>query len=211
MGELAAVERVRVELLCASDLDGAGRVQRARPHLLRARTLYANGLSRGVRARDRELDREIRAAFDGIDADVDRRAPPPAVSDRVGALSGQLLDAAEELLVPAAARLDAGARAQVLARLLAELDRVYRRGVDGRVQADVERAYGLLARSQALARGLGPTLGPRRDPVLLALSTLRTRAYPVGILRPPSAAPPDEVDTRVRRVQALLRERYRLG
>ena len=213
--EMTAVEDVRAGLASASDLYAAQRAPAARQHTQRARALYMAQVARGVGGRDRVLARELVAAFEAIDADMRAGAPLPALRERIGALRGQLLDAAEGLLVPAPARADAGARAEVLARTLAAMDRAYSYGLgpaaplpEGRFY--VERAYGLLARSQSSARGLAPSLGPQRDPVLLGLSDLRLRAFPAGVLRPPTAAPPGDVRERVRRLRGALRKQYRL-
>ena len=214
--ELTVIENVRAALLSASNLYAAQRPREAREHAQRARALYMAQLARGVRGRDGVLDRELLAAFAAIDGDLHRATPPPpAVRERIGALSGQLLDAAEGLLVPAPARSDAGARAEVLVRTLGAMDRAYAHGLgpaarlpEGRFSVD--RAYGLLARAQSSARGLAASLGPQKDPVLLALSDIRLRAFPTGVLRPATAAPAAEVRERVRRLGRILRERYRL-
>jgi len=213
--ELTVIEEVRAALVSASNLYAAQRAAEARRHVRRARALYAAELRRGVRGRDDVLDREVVAAFAAIDADLRRRAPLAVLRERIGALSGQLLDAVEGQLVPASARADAGARAEVLSRTLGTLDRAYAYGLgpgSGRPERrfQLERAYGLLARSQSSARGLVSSLGPDKDPVLLALSTVRMRAFPVGILRPPGAAPPAELHGSVRRLQQALARRYRL-
>ena len=213
--EMEVIEEIRAGLVSSSDLYAAQRAPAARRHAQRARALYAARVARGVRGRDRALHRELSAAFVAVDADMRRSAPLDAVRERIGALRGQLLDAAEALLVPASARADAGARAEVLVRTLDTMDRACAYGLgpaarlpEGRFY--VERAYGLLARAQSSARGLAASLGPQKDPVLLALSGLRLRAFPAGVLRPATAAPAAEVRERVRRLQRTLRERYRL-
>lgn len=208
--EMTAFEDVRAGLASSSNLYAAGRAAAARTHVRRAREDYVKLLGRGVGGRDRALHREIVAAFDTIHADLGRTAGLAAVRERIGAVSGQLLGAAEALLVPAPARADAGARAEVLSRTLRALERAYRAGVQRGRAFEVERGYGLLARSQLQARGIVGSLGPQKDPVLVSLSNVRLRAYPVGVLRPPSAAPPEEVSDGVRTVRATLIERYRL-
>ena len=214
--EMTVVEYVRAELVSSSSLYAAGRRDAAGEHVRRARALYSSELARGVRGRDRVLHRELEAAFEAIDGDLGRGAPLPALRERFGAVSGQLLEAAEGLLVPAPARSDAGARAEVLVRTLAAMDRTYAYGLgpaarlpEGRFS--VERAYGLLARSQSSARSIAASLGPQKDPFLLALSNIRLRAFPVGVLRPATAAPPAEIHEQVRRLRRMLTERYRLG
>ena len=206
--EMTQVESARAALVSASDLYALERIAPARAHVRRGRELYLAQLGRGVRGRDRALHREVVAAFAAIDADLRGRAPLPAVRARVAGLSGQLLDGVEGVLVPAAARADAGARAEVLSRTLRALDDAYRAGVDGGKAREVERAYGLLARSQALVRGLADSLGPRKDAVLLTLSSARMRAYPTGVARPAAAA--GEIGARLARVREVLDERYAL-
>ena len=207
---MTTVERVRAGLVSASDLYGVGRPAPARRHLARAETIYAAQLGRGTRARDRLLYREIVAAFAVVDMGMREREQLIVVRDRLGLLSGQLLDGSEELLVPAAARNDAGARALVLSDTLAEMQGTYAAGLaDGDAFA-VEHAYGLLVRAQSQARGLAPSLGEQREAVIEALSTLRTRAFPLGIMRPPSAAPASEMSARTERIRGALEERYRL-
>ena len=216
LGDLALVERSRARLVASSDLYALGFAPDARDHLAAAETAYAERLSGRVRARDRLLDREIGAAFQATDEAMGALAPFGAVRPRLAPLSDQLIGGAAEALVPGPARTDPGVQAEVLSRLAAGLSEAYAAGLSSalperRARLSQQQAYGLLARSQGLARGLAPSLGPESGAVIDTLSDVRARAYPVGIQRPDFAAPPREVATLTDRVRRALERRYGLA
>ena len=210
---LARVEELRSRLVAASDLYALRQDQDARAHLDGARTAYAP-LGPRVQAEDPILDREIHAAFDRIAAAIARGEDPDFARGRIGLLGGQLMDAVAEALIAAPARTDAGVRAEVMLATTQSLERAYSEGTAGPPNAEgrraVQRAYGLLARSQLIARATAGSLGPQKDAVVETLSRLRERAFPTGILPPPSPPLASEVAKAVGRVQAALAERFAL-
>jgi len=190
---LGTVEEVRARLVAASDLYVLRSDADARAQLRAARAAYAS-LSGRVRVGDRVLDREIVAAFGLIDSLIARGAGLETVREPIAALSGQLMAAAWRELVTFDARVDPGVAAEVLLRLTAALEREYARGVQpGSGNAGklaFEHAYGLLARSQIVARGLADVLGPQQETVTETLSVVRERSFPLDVARtpfPPSA------------------------
>ena len=225
---LTRAEDVRARLVAASDLYGLRAVGDARGHLAAARATYAP-LSPAVGARDRRLGVEISRAFSLVDARMRRSASPARVEEPINLLTGQLLDGALELVLASAARADPGVRAEALRRTSSTLTRRFSKGVGsggGRGTARAhQHAYGLLARSQILARGLSGALGPERDPVVFALGSIRLEAYPLGLSpRPPTGAvvgdpprvtPPPPPASRVAAltgaVRAALERRFALG
>lgn len=225
---LTRAEDVRARLVAASDLYGLRAVEDARGHLAAARATYAP-LSPRAGARDRRLDVEISRAFSLVDARMRRGASPARVEEPINLLTGQLLDGALDLLLAPAARADPGVRAEALRRTSSALARRFAKGSGpggGRgTRRARQHAYGLLARSQILARGLSGALGPEREPVVFALGSIRFEAYPLGLSpRPPTGAvvgdpprvtPPPPPAARVAAltgaVRAALERRFALG
>lgn len=192
-------ERIRARLAATGDLYLVGGHSDARLQLRAGEAVY-DRLAGRVAARDSLLDREIRAAFDRAEELVVRpgsinyrQEPTNPARERIGQLSGQLLAGVLQTLVPRAARDDPGLRAQVLLDLGSQIEPIYaagirpHRGEAGRL--DYQLAFGLLVRSQNLARGVGDQLGGRRDDVLQGLADVRAMAFPLGIVRPPTPAP----------------------
>lgn len=210
-----AIERMRASLVSAQKLAAIDSPREARVHLGEAERRYAP-LSARVRARDPALDREIRAALVGADADLNRTGDHARAIALVRALSGQLLEGAQDALLPLAAREDLGLRAQVALLTTGFLRATYRHALaspaGGRERRlGLQRSYGLLARSQIVARGLGGSLGPQRKPVLGTLGGIRLAVWPEGIERPSSPPPSTtRVERAVERVQAGLGARYGL-
>lgn len=225
---LTRAEDVRARLVAASDLYGLRAVEDARGHLAAARATYAP-LSPRIGARDRRLDVEISRAFSLVDARMRRKASPARVEEPINLITGQLLDGALDLLLAPAARADPGVRAEALRRTSSALARRFAKGSGpggGRgTRRARQHAYGLLARSQILARGLSGALGPERDPVVFALGSIRFEAYPLGLSpRPPTGAvvgdppratpappPAARVAALTGAVRAALERRFALG
>ena len=190
--DVERVERARASLVAAINLYELRRGAEAVRHLDDARAPY-DELRPRVRPRAGVLDREVVAAFGRARAAMVRDAPPRRPLARVRALSDQLTGGVLEVLVPRAARDDAGLRVEVARRLTDRLARSYAAGVrtadPARRRLRLQRAYGLLARAGVTARGLGATLGPARPDVVEPLGGIRDRVWPTGIERPPSPPP----------------------
>jgi hypothetical protein len=189
LSDYGSVEAVRSALVPASDAYVAGLREDSLVHAETAQTAYADLLSPSVRAKDATLDHEITAAFPKAIGEMRAGRGLRGVRTRLGFSSGQLLDGALAALMPREAREDPGTKAEVLRRLLDPLEAEYaaagEEGADsdaGRLAA--ETAYGLLGRSQALARGIGKSFGPRLDEVSDGLARVRDLAFPDGIADP---------------------------
>jgi hypothetical protein len=211
---LLQIERVRARLVAAINLYEIGRRHEARRHLADAASGYRR-LAPRVVGRDALLDREIRVALEDGVAGMARAAPAGPVLARLRPLTGQLLDGVAQALLPARALEDPGLRAEVLGRVVELLREQYAVGVAARSRPErrlgLQRAYGLLARAQILARGLSPDLGPQREDVVEPLAGIRDRAFPLGIERPPTPPPsPLRVSRAAARVQEALERRFRL-
>lgn len=209
------LERVRAGLVSALKLAAIDMPEEARVHLREAARAYGQ-LSTQVRGRDPALDREILRALARADRGLGSGGDVGRELALMRALSGQLLGGAQDELVPRAAREDLGLRAQVALGTTSYLRATYAHAL-GRAEEDIERraclqrAYGLLARSQVVARGLGGSLGPQRKNVVGTLGGMRLAVWPEGIERPPTPPPAKaRVDRAVERVQAGLESRYGL-
>lgn len=206
-----AVERVRAPLVSALKLVGLDLPREARVHLKEAEELYT-GLSAAVRARDPALDREISRAFRRADRGLGRDGDVGRELALMRALSNQLLEGVQDTLVSRPAREDLGLRAQVALGTTTDLRAAYADALAGGDQrVGLQRSYGLLARSQVVARGLGGSLGPQRGSVVGTLGGMRLAVWPQGIERPSKPPPASaRVDRAVDRVQAGLVSRYGL-
>ena len=206
---IAAVERIRSRLAPASDLYEVGRPDDAFAHLGAARRLWA-GLSREVRRRDPVLEREVAVAFDRVERAMRERGTFDTVRDRIAPLGSQLLDGVREELVEKEARLDPGVQAAVVVRLLEELERRYENGLGSGGRLALQHAFGLLDRSQAVAREFAGDLGPKRDAVIEGLKDLREAAFPDDVVLPRSPAPLAEVRRRAGDIRQALVDRFQL-
>jgi hypothetical protein len=201
-----AVEQIRAQLVPVSDLVGLGRPEEAAVHLRSARADWQEIADR-VRRGDAVLEREVTVAFERVDRAIASVGTFDAVRDVAGPLEGQLLGGVREELVPDKdARLDPGVNAAVLVRLLDSLEAQYAAGGRERLL----HAYGLVVRSQAVARDIAGELGPQRDAVVEGLKDLREVAYPDGAALPEDPAPVAEVRRRVEGVQRALEARFEL-
>ena len=189
VSDYGSVEAVRSALVPASDAYVAGLRDDSLVHAETAQAAYADLLSPSVRAKDPTLDREITAAFPKAIAEMRAGRGLRGVRTRLGFISGQLLDGALAALVPREAREDPGLKAEVLRRLLDPLEAEYAAAGEEGAESDAGRlaaqsAYGLLGRSQALARSIGKAFGPRLDDVSEGLASVRELAFPNGVVDP---------------------------
>lgn len=213
MEAVVAVEEARSRLVATSGLYAIRSDRDARAHLRLALAAYT-GLAGRVAARDAVLDREIGAAFDWIDGQIARGAEPPPVRERIGLLTGQLLDGALAALLTRAAAGDPGVRAAALSRALDSLGRRYAEGVeadgDGAGRRAFQHAYGLRARARALSRGLADELGPAKDAVMETIAEGGERWFPLGVVPPPSPAAAERVSRATTAARRALEGRFRL-
>lgn len=200
-----AVERIRARLVPVTDLVAIGRPGEAERHLDAARALWLE-LSGEVRGGDPVLEREVSIAFDRVRRALQRGGTFDTVRDVASPLQAQLLGGVREELVEKDARLDPGVNAAVLVALLDLMEDAY---ADGD-RLSLEHAFGLLDRSQAVARDIAGDLGPQRDAVVEGLKDLREAAFPDGIVLPPEPAAPGEVSRRADEIRAALEERFDL-
>jgi hypothetical protein len=212
--DFGSIETVRAELVAASDGYVAGFEEDALAHVLTAESSYTELLSHEVGAEDSLLDRELRAAFDRLEADIRDRRGLRGVRTRAGYVSGQLLDGALAALVPRDAREDPGVKADVMRRLLDPLEAEYESAGSSPENSEEARlaaqsAYGLLGRVQTLARSVGKDFGPQLDAVSDGLAAVREPTWPVGIASP-ALGREAEVATALDRVRAALIERFAL-
>ena len=198
----------------ASDAYVAGLRPDSLGHAQTAQDGYKQLLSSAVRARNERIDREITVAFDKAVSEIQAGRGLRGVRTRLGYISGQLLDGALAELARREAREDPGTKAEVLRRLLDPLESEYAaaaehgaRSNDGRQAA--QTAYGLLGRSQALARSIGKDLGPQLDDVSDGLARVRELAYPNGVVDP-VVGKSAEVQASLDRVRSALIERFGL-
>lgn len=200
---LTHVERIRARLTAASDVYATGEGDGARQQLATARELWRERAEK-VRRGDRVLAREVDVAFGRVEEQMRVASTFDAVRDRLAPLNGQLLDGVREEVAPKSARLDPAVQAGVLAKILDLLVTEYGRGGI----AELRHAYGLVVRSQAVAREFAEDLGPRRADVIDALRNLRSRAFPEGAELPASPLPSSEVAERVNGIREALADRF---
>jgi hypothetical protein len=206
-------EEMRAQLVVASSLYGAGRLADSQLHMDAAQKGYA-GLTAIVSPKTPVLDREIHAAFGVIAGQIAAKEAPPQVTNRMGLIQGQLLDAAIADSVDIDARNDPTVAAQVLLNVATKGQAAYQAAVAGgsstQGRRDFQNAFGLLTRSLALARNLSPSLGPERKPAINAIAAAHRDGFPLGVLLPAKLAP-QEVAADVARMQAAVAKRFRLG
>lgn len=200
-----AVELIRSRLVPVTDLVALGRHEDAARHLEAARERWRR-LSGEIRDRDPVLAREVSVAFERVRRALQRRGTFDAVRDVASPLGAQLLGGVREDLVEKEARLDSGVNAAVLARLLDRFDERYAAGD----RLAVQHAFGIVDRSQSVAREIAGDLGDRRDAVIEGLKDLREAAFPDGIALPQDPAPPGDVSQLSADVRQALQERFEL-
>lgn len=203
---LTHTERIRARLTAASNVYALGERDAAQLHLEQAGRLW-EARAGAVRRGDRVLAREIDVAFERVVEQMAGAASFDSVRDRLAPLNGQLLDGVREEVAPKDARLDPGVQAAVLVDLLQRLEAEYARGG----VAELQHAYGLVVRCQAVARELAGALGPRRPDVVDALRNLRSSAFPDGAGLPDPPTPAEDVARRSREIRGAVSERFALG
>jgi hypothetical protein len=206
-------EVMRAHLVAASSLYGVGRRAEAQQHMNAAETGYVR-LTDLVRAKDPILDREINAAFGVIAGQISAGEAPPQVTNRMGLVQGQLLDAAITDSVDLAARNDPTVGAQVLLDLANQGDADYAAVAAAPGTPAGRRAFqdsfGLLTRALAIARNLKGSFGPQANAATNAAGGAHNDGFPLGVLEP-KPLQRAKVAADVARLRAAVARRFRLG
>ena len=208
--ELAG-EEMRVHLLVAARLYNNGRFQFAAAHMATAKRQY-DMITAAVRRRDGALDREFHAAFGVIDGQITQRAPSLAVTNRMGLMQGQLLDAAIRDSVGKAAFNDPGVDAYVMSRLAAQGAREYalaasQGGFSDAGKAAYQDAFGAITRASSISHRIAGFLGPQRNATINGLNDAHNKGFPTGVLVPRKLDPAG-VAAGVQRAQAAVSKRF---
>lgn len=204
-------EEMRVHLLVAARLYNNGRFQFAAAHMATAKRQY-DTITAAVRLRDGALDREFHAAFGVIDGQIAQRAPALAVTNRMGLMQGQLLDAAIRDSVGKAAFDDPGVDAYVMSRLAAQGAREYalaasQGGFSGPGKGAYQDAFGAITRASSISHRIAGFLGPERNATINGLNDAHNKGFPTGVLVPRKLDPAG-VAAGVQRAQAAVSRRF---
>jgi len=204
---------MRAHLVAASSLYGVGRFADAQAQMDAAKAGYAD-LTNEVRRGDAVLDREINAAFGIIAGQIAAKEGAPQVTNRMGLMQGQLLDAAITDSVDLSARNDPTVGAQVLVDLAKQGNAAYAAAAAAPGTPAGERAFqdsfGLLTRALAIARNLKGSLGPYANAASGAAGAAHNDGFPLGVLEPKTLQPA-KVAADVARLRAAVARRFRVG
>lgn len=181
-------EEMRVHLLVAARLYNNAKYGFATGQTAAARALYP-AISASVRQKDFALDREVSAAFPVIFTEINQRLPALGVTNRMGLVQGQLLDAAIGDAMSKPAFNDPGVTAQVMGRLAAQGAREYATaarvgGFTPEGRRNYQDAFGLITRASNLSHQISTYLGPQRGQVVNGLNNAHEKGFPTGVLVP---------------------------
>jgi hypothetical protein len=209
-----AAEQMRAHLLVASKLYSNARFDFAAAQMASAKDQYA-ALTSAVRRRDFALDREFHAAFPVIGTEIAQRAPMLAVTNRMGLVQGQLLDAAISDSMTKPGFNDPGVTAQVMSRLAAQGARDYTLaaqvgGFTPRGRTAYQDAFGMITRASSLSHLISNFLGPQRDAVVNGLNDAHQNGFATGVLVP-RVLHPAAVAAGVQRALAGVSQRFGFG
>ncbi len=204
-------EQMRAHLFVADRLYINAKFGFSAAHIATAKQEY-NSLSPLVRPRDSVLDREFHAAFPVIDGQIAQRAPLLAVTNRMGMVQGQLLEAAIHDAMGNAAFNDPGVSALVMMRLAEQGAREYAHaaavgGFTPQGKRAYQDAFGLITRASSLSHNISNALGPQRNAVVNGLNDAHSNGFPTGVLEPRKLHPL-AVAAGVRRAQAAVSQRF---
>jgi hypothetical protein len=206
------IEQIRARLVAAADLYGLRQAGDARLHLRVAQSRWAE-LEPRVEPEDAVLAREMSAGFERIDRLMADRATFDSVRDLLSPLSDQLLGGVTAALLDQDATADRGLQAEVTRRIVTEMAGTFAQGTrpgdDPARRTSLQYSYGLMARAQAIARGLSKSLGAEKDDVTNTLSNVRERNFPDG-LDHPQPKPAEAMSAAAARITAALARRYDL-
>src|SRR5262249_9763093 len=124
IGALMTGEQMRVHLLVAARLYNNMKFGFSSAQMAAAKALYP-AMSPAVQQKDFVLDREMNAAFPVIAGEINQRLPALGVTNRMGLVQGQLLDAAIKDAMTKPTFNDPGVTAQVMMRLAEQGAREY--------------------------------------------------------------------------------------
>jgi hypothetical protein len=183
-----ATEEMRAHLLVAARLYNNGRFQFASDHMAAAEANYRT-ITQAVRSRDSVLDREFHAAFGVIAGQIAQRAQPLTVTNRMGILQGQFLDAAVKDSVSKPAFSDPAVDALVMMRLAKQAAREYALSVrvgnfTPRGKRAYQDAFGLLTRASSISHRISPSLGPQRNTIVNGINDAHGAGFLTGVLVP---------------------------
>lgn len=204
-------EEMRAHLFVATRLYINLKYAFSAAHIAAAQKEYSS-LTGLVRQRDSVLDREFHAAFPVITGQIARRAPLLLVTNRMGMVQGQLLEAAIHDSMGNAAFNDPGVTAYVLGRLASQGAREYALaatvgGFSDRGRRAYQDAFGLLTRASSLSHNIGTFLGPQRNQVVNGLNDAHSGGFPTGVLVP-RLLHPAAVNAGVQRALAGVQKRF---
>jgi hypothetical protein len=204
-------EEMRAHLFIAARLYINSKFALSAAHIATAQQEY-NGLSGLVRRRDSVLDREFHAAFPVIDTQIAQRAPLLAVTNRMGMVQGQLLEAAIHDAMGNAAFNDPGVSALVMMKLAEQGAREYAEaaavgGFAPQSKQLYEDAFGLITRASSISHNISKSLGPERNAVVNGLNDAHSGGFPTGVLVPRKLNTAAVV-AGVRRAQAAVSRRF---
>jgi hypothetical protein len=202
---------MRAHLLVAARLYNNAKFQFASAHIQAAQQEYKSITAR-VRARDSALDREFHAAFPVITGQIAQRQPPLAVTNRMGLVQGQLLDAGIRDAVGNPAYNDPGVSAWVMLRLASQGAREYafaaaQGGFTDQGKRAYQDAFGLITRASSISHNISNWLGPQRNAVVNGLNDAHNKGFPTGVLVPRKLDPAG-VSAGVARAQAAVAKRF---
>ena len=202
---------MRAHLLVAARLYNNAKFQFAAAHVTTAEQEY-NALTAAVRSRDSALDREFHAAFPVISGQIAQRLPALAVTNRMGLVQGQLLDAGIRDAMGNAAFNDPGVTAWVMMRLATQGAREYALAASQGGFTDAGRrgyqdAFGLITRASSLSHSINNFLGPQKNAIINGLNDAHNKGFPTGVLVPRKLDPAG-VTAAVQRARAAVSKRF---
>lgn len=181
-------EEMRVHLLVAARLYNNAKYDFASAQMAAAQQEYG-AITAAVRQRDFALDREVHAAFPVIATEINQRLPALGVTNRMGLVQGQLLQAAIADSMSKPALNDPGVTAQVMSQLAAQGAREYATaaqvgGFTPQGRRNYQDAFGLITRASSLSHSISNYLGPQRNQVINGLNDAHQKGFATGVLVP---------------------------
>jgi hypothetical protein len=204
-------EEMRVHLLVAARLYNNMKFGFTTAQMNAAKALYPS-ISGAVQAKDFALDREMNAAFPVIATEINQRLPALGVTNRMGLVQGQLLDAAIKDATTKPAFNDAGVTAQVMMQLAEQGAREYANaarvgGFTPQGRRNYQDAFGLLTRASSLSHQISSYLGPQRGAVINGLGDAHQAGFATGVLVP-RVLHPVAVTAGVQKARAAVSQRF---
>jgi hypothetical protein len=211
LGAALTGEQMRSHLLVAARLYNNAKFPFATAHVQAAQQEYGS-LTGRVRSRDGALDRELHAAFPVITGQIAQRLPALAVTNRMGLVQGQLLDAGIRDAVGKPAYNDPGVSAWLMSRLASQGAREYALaaavgGFSDRGRRAYQDAFGLIMRASSISHNITNWLGPQRNAIVNGLNNAHNAGFPTGVLVP-RKLDPAAVQADVQQALAGVQKRF---